>query len=187
MWCTIERTDKYVKTYVRVVVIDCKIREMGPADWVSVKDIYREGIDTGQATFESRTPEWAGWDSKHLPFARLVAVTPNLEIAGWAALSPVSTRAVYAGVAEVSVYVAAKFRGHGVGKQLMLALISASEENGIWTLQSSIFPENAATLSLHQGSGFRVVGHRERIGRAVNGVWRDTLLMERRSQSAGHD
>lgn len=167
--------------------IVCKIREMGPSDWESVRQIYREGIGTGQATFESEAPEWAGWDAKHLAFARLVAVTSEKEIAGWAALSPVSTRAVYAGVAEVSVYVGAKFRGHGVGTQLMQALISASEENGVWTLQSSIFPENAATLSLHQASGFRVVGHRERIGRAANGMWRDTLLMERRSQSVGKD
>jgi phosphinothricin acetyltransferase len=160
---------------------------MGPEDWESVKDIYREGIETGQATFESEAPEWAGWDAKHLSFARLVAFTSTNEIAGWAALSPVSTRAVYSGVAEVSVYVAAGFRGQGVGSQLMKTLISESEQNGIWTLQSSIFPENAATLLLHQASGFRVVGRRERIGRTANGAWRDTLLMERRSQSVGLD
>ena len=156
---------------------------MSPDDWPQVEAIYREGIATGQATFETETPSWKQWDARHLPVARLVVREGN-NISGWAALSPVSSRRVYAGVAEVSVYVAHSVRGHGIGKLLLLKLIEHSEQNGIWTLQASIFPENAASIALHESCGFRIVGRRERIGQ-LHGQWRDTVLMERRSALAG--
>lgn len=167
---------------------DYEIRHMEPSDWESVRLIYREGIATDNATFETTLPDWDEWDRKHLAFGRLVAVAvPGSTVFGWAALSPVSLRAVYRGVAEVSVYVAGEARGRGLGTKLLQALIVESETNGVWTLQSSVFPENLATVGLHERCGFRIVGHRERIGRSGSGVWRDTLLMERRSQKVGHD
>ncbi len=156
------------------------IEGMQPADWPSVRAIYQQGIDTGQATFETLTPSWEDWDQGHHPFGRLVARI-NRDIVGWAALSPVSRRAVYAGVAEVSVYVAEAYRGRGVGRALLQALILESLEHGIWTLQASIFPENEASVALHQRCGFRVVGRRERLAQQF-GVWRDVLLLERRSR-----
>jgi phosphinothricin acetyltransferase len=148
-----------------------------------VRVIYLEGIATGNATFETSAPEWETWDAAHLPHGRLVARADG-EIAGWAALSPISSRCVYAGVAEVSVYVAATARGSGTGRALIAALIEASEAAGIWTLQAGVFPENTASLALFEKSGFRLVGRRERIGR-LDGRWRDTLLLERRSVVAG--
>jgi L-amino acid N-acyltransferase YncA len=157
----------------------CKISEMRPGDWADVRTIYAEGIATGQATFETGTPSWEAWDGSHLPCARLVA-RQDETVVGWAALSPVSTRKAYAGVAEVSVYVAQNHRGAGVGHELLEALISESEENGIWSLQGVMFPENAASVALHERCGFCEVGRRERIG-MLHGVWRDTLLLERRS------
>lgn len=164
-----------------------KIREMVRDDWDAVRTIYLEGITTGQATFETSAPSWAKWDSSHLPFARLIASSePDGLTQGWAALCRVSARSVYAGVAEVSVYIAGDFRGQGLGRQLLLALIKESEKNGIWTLQASIFPENRASITLHQSCGFRIVGVRERIGKMCN-IWRDTVLMERRSELAGTD
>lgn len=156
------------------------VQPMQPADWPSVRAIYQQGINTGQATFETQAPSWESWDQSHHPFGRLVARLEG-EIVGWAALSPVSRRAVYAGVAEVSVYVAEEQRARGVGRTLLRALILESLEHGIWTLQASILPENEASVGLHQSCGFRVVGRRERIARQF-GVWRDVLLLERRSQ-----
>lgn len=147
--------------------------------------IYLDGVATGRATFEERAPSWAEWTSGHLPAPRLVA-TDGQNIVGWAALSPVSLRHVYAGVAEVSVYVSSDWRGRGVGKRLLEILAVESEKNMIWTLQASIFPENLASLALHKSGGFREVGRRERIGK-MNGVWRDTLLLERRSRIVGTD
>ena len=159
------------------------IEPMQPQQWPQVAAIYQEGIATGQATFEMAVPSFEHWDRNHLPIARFIAGHGG-NIVGWAALSPVSQRQVYAGVAEVSVYVAAAGRGSGVGRQLLEALIDESERNGIWTLQAGIFPENAASIALHLACGFREVGRRERIGK-MNGVWRDTLLLERRSQTVG--
>ena len=162
-----------------------EVRPMTAEDWESVRAIYLAGIATGQATFEAEAPTWATWSNKHLPVPRLVAIS-NESLAGWAALSPVSARPVYAGVAEVSVYVDANVRGVGIGSLLLEALIQESERIGIWTLQASIFPENVASVSLHNSFGFREVGRRESIAK-MNGVWRDTLLFERRSAVVGTD
>jgi phosphinothricin acetyltransferase len=159
------------------------IEPMTPDDWPAVRAIYLEGIATENATFESSAPEWERWDAAHIPSCRLVART-NGEILGWAALSAVSSRCVYAGVAEVSVYVAAAARGQGVGFRLLTGLVAASEQADFWTLQAGIFPENNASVRLHERCGFRVVGKRERLGQ-LNGTWRDVLLMERRSGRVG--
>jgi L-amino acid N-acyltransferase YncA len=159
------------------------IRDLLPSDWEAVRRIYQEGIATGQATFESEAPAWDGWDAKHLSAARLVADDGD-QILGWAALSPVSDRCAYSGVAEVSVYVAERARGRGVGRNLLEALTTAAEAAGIWTLQAGIFPENEASVTLHLRCGFRVVGRRERLGR-LDGHWRDVLLLERRSTLVG--
>ena len=158
---------------------------MLPADWPTVRAIYLEGITTRQATFETQAPSWQAWDESHSPFARLVA-RDGETVVGWAALSPVSSRQAYAGVAEVSVYVAQSQRGAGLGRQLLEALIAESEENGIWSLQAVMFPENARSVALHRRCGFREVGRRERIGK-LDSVWRDTMLLERRSQQIGID
>jgi L-amino acid N-acyltransferase YncA len=161
---------------------------MTAAHWPAVRRIYEEGVATGQATFQTEAPTWAEWDYGHLPHSRLVAVDAGYagsgQVLGWAALSPVSSRCVYGGVAEVSVYVAAEARGRGVGRQLLAALITESEAYGLWTLQASIFPENTTSISIHLGAGFREVGRRERIGQQ-HGLWRDTLLLERRSAVVG--
>src|SRR5436190_18076662 len=138
------------------------IEQFRPGDWEQVRRIYLEGIAAGNATFETVTPSWEAWDAAHLPFARLVARDEE-SVAGWAALSPVSQRCVYGGVAEVSVYVSSASRGAGVGQALLRALIEASEKNGIWTLQAGIFPENSASIALHLAGGFHEVGRRERI------------------------
>ena len=151
--------------------------------WEEVRTIYEEGIKTGNATFEQRAPDWATWNNGHLVTARIIAIEDNQAL-GWAALSPVSGRCVYRGVAEVSVYVKAGARGNGLGKQLLKKLIEESEANGIWTLQAGIFSENVPSIKVHQACGFRIVGTRERIGK-LNGIWRDTLLLERRSNTAG--
>lgn len=156
---------------------------MRETDWPAVRAIYQEGIATGQATFETAAPEWEVWDAGHRPDCRLVA-RQGEQVIGWAALSPVSRRAVYRGVAEVSIYVAEAARGRGVGRALLAALIEASEAAGVWTLQASVFSENEASVALHLSWGFRVVGRRERIG-LHHGVWRDTLMLERRSSKAG--
>jgi len=161
------------------------IEPMQPQDWDQVRDIYLQGIATGNATFETAAPSFEAWDKKHFSFARLVARS-GPEIAGWAALSPVSERCCYAGIGDLSVYVAAANRGAGIGRKLLQALIDESERNGLWTLQAGIFPENVASLAVHRSCGFRDVGHRERIGR-LDGVWRDTVLLERRSTKVGVD
>ena len=160
------------------------IESMRPDDWPSVRSIYEEGIATGNATLESAAPPWVEWDGAHLPVGRLVARRDG-EVVGWAALSRVSERCVYEGVAEVSIYVAAEARGSGVGKALLSALVDASEAAGIWTLQAGIHPENSPSLRLHERCGFRVVGVRERLGRDASGRWRDVALLERRSRNVG--
>jgi L-amino acid N-acyltransferase YncA len=162
-----------------------RIDPMVPADWPAVREIYVEGIATGHATFETQAPSWETWDTSHSPWARLVA-RQDETVSGWAALSPISSRKAYEGVAEVSVYVAQSQRGRGIGRQLLEALIAASEANGIWSLQAAMFPENAGSVALHRRCGFREVGRRERIGR-LDGVWRDTILLERRSRQIGID
>ena len=156
---------------------------MTAADWPVVRAIYEEGVATGHATFETSAPAWDAWDAGHLKSCRLVAVDDD-RVIGWAALSPVSGRCVYAGVADESVYVAAVARGRGVGGRLLQALIAESERHGIWTLQAGIFPENKASVAAHERAGFRIVGRREKIGE-MNGVWRDVLLLEKRSATVG--
>jgi phosphinothricin acetyltransferase len=156
-----------------------EIRPMTLADWPEVERIYAEGIATGLATFETETPSWAEFDGGKLAAARLVAVEEG-SVVGWAALSPTSVRACYEGVAEHSVYVAERARGRGVGRALLEELVAQADAAGIWTLQTSIFPENRPSLALHERVGFRVVGRRERIARH-GGRWQDTLLLERRS------
>ena len=156
---------------------------MNENHWPTVREIYLAGIAGGNATFETEAPSWEVWNAKHLPFARIVAVVDGA-VEGWAALSPVSTRDVYSGVAEDSVYVATDAQGLGVGRALLRNLIVESEANGIWTLQNSIFPENVASIRLHLAFGFREVGYRERIAQ-LNGVWRNTIFMERRSKIIG--
>lgn len=156
------------------------IAAMTPADADAVLAIYQAGLDTGQASFETTAPSWADWDVAHLPDHRLVAMSQDGRPVGWAALSPVSRRRVYAGVAEVSIYVATGARGMGVGRALLRRLIVSSEAGGMWTLQAGIFPENHASVRLHTAQGFRIVGRREKIGWHL-GRWRDTLLLERRT------
>ena len=156
---------------------------MQPSDWPSVRDIYEQGIATKQATFDTTAPSWEEWNARHLTDARLVAERDG-EVLAWAALSPVSARAAYAGVAEESIYVAEGARGEGIGSALLNELLGRADEAGFWTIQTSIFPENAASLALHRRCGFRVVGTRERIAR-LDGMWRDTVLLERRSDLAG--
>ena len=162
------------------------IEKMSRAHWEQVRSIYLEGIRTGHATFETEAPDWERWDASHLALARLVALACSGRVAGWAALGPVSSRKVYEGVAEVSVYVGGEFRGKGVGRALLEALVRESEANGVWTLQAGIFPENVASVGLHLACGFREVGRRERVGR-LKGVWRDAVLLERRSRVVGRD
>jgi phosphinothricin acetyltransferase len=157
---------------------------MKDEDWDEVASIYQEGIATSNATFETDTPTWEKWDKSHLRDCRLVARAEG-KVTGWVALSPVSTRCVYSGVAEVSLYVSASTRGIGVGKDLLLSLIDESERIGIWTLQAGIFPENIASIALARACGFREVGRRERIGQ-MDGTWRDVILMERRSKFVGN-
>jgi L-amino acid N-acyltransferase YncA len=155
------------------------IRKMHPVDSQNVLEIYRMGIETRNATFETVVPSWQDWDSKHLPHSRFVSEEDNI-VTGWAALSPFSAREPYKGVAEVSIYVATTYRYKNTGSELMKQVIASSESNGIWTLVSSVFPENEATLKLHRKFGFREIGRRERIAR-LDGIWRDTILLERRS------
>ncbi|MFI8684873.1 GNAT family N-acetyltransferase [Rossellomorea sp. NPDC077527] len=159
------------------------VDKMKKDDWHQVADIYQEGIATGNATFQKDVPSWEEWDGSHIKVSRIVA-RENNSLLGWAALSPVSSRCVYSGVAEVSVYVSNQYNGKGIGSLLLDALIEISEQNGYWTLQSGIFPENVASIKLHEKHGFRIVGRREKIGK-MDGVWRDTVLMERRSKRVG--
>jgi L-amino acid N-acyltransferase YncA len=161
------------------------IEKMLPEDYPSVNKIYEEGIATGHATFQTAAPNWQNWDKSHLPDARLVARSSDDGLVlGWGALTPVSSRCVYAGVAEVSIYVAKSAREMGVGQAILQELIGESEKIGLWTLQSGIFPENLASIKLHEKCGFRIVGRRERIGK-MGEIWRDNLLLERRSLKNG--
>ena len=164
------------------------IRAMTESDWEVVANIYREGIETGHATFETSVPTWEGWDGAHVDSCRLVAELDG-EVVGWAALSAVSDRCVYGGVGEVSVYVGSTGRGKGIGTRLLSALVAASEKAGFWSLQAGMFPENAGSIALHGKCGFREVGRRERISKMeigpMKGKWRDVLLLERRSPSVG--
>jgi phosphinothricin acetyltransferase len=162
------------------------VERMTRADWPSVQEIYRAGLESGEASFETIVPDWESWDAKYLADFRFVARDDGGDVVGWAGLTRVSMRRVYVGVAEVSVYVAPSAQRRGVGERLLRALIDASEGEGIWTLQSGIFPENAASIALHRKCGFREVGRRERLGKHRD-VWRDSLLFERRSNVAGID
>lgn len=157
-----------------------RMRPMQPEDWPAVSDIYRLGIETGIATFERSCPSYEVWDQNHLQSCRPVAVDGN-RIAGWAALNPVSKRQVYDGVAEISIYIHPDYRGKGIGRLLLWQLIVESEAAGFWTLQASILDANEASIAIHEHCGFRTVGYRERIARDHNGQWRNTVLMERRS------
>lgn len=161
------------------------IKPMNPGHWEEVKNIYESGIATGIATFETAAPSWEKWNGTHLTFGRLVAVEDH-GVAGWAALSRVSDRCVYGGVAEVSVYVSGSHKGKGIGTLLLQNLIAESEKNGIWTLQAGIFNENIPSIRLHEKVGFRVIGCRERIGK-LNCTWRDNCILERRSKTVGAD
>jgi phosphinothricin acetyltransferase len=161
------------------------ITTMLPEHWEEVKTIYEEGIASGNATFQTAAPAWQEWDNAHVKTCRIVA-TANGEVLGWAALTPVSGRCVYAGVAEVSVYVASRTRGKNIGSMLLEELINQSEENCFWTLQSGIFPENKASISIHEKNGFRIIGYREKIGK-MGDVWRDNIFLERRSNKVGRD
>lgn len=158
---------------------------MTPTDWPTVQRIFQEGIETGHATFEEKAPDWESFNTSRLPAHRLVAETAGQGVLGWAAVSAVSSRPVYAGVVEHSVYVAAEARGLGLGKALLQALINSTEQGGVWTIQSNIFPENHSSLRVHEAAGFRIIGSRSRIARMTYGPaagqWRDTLLLERRS------
>ena len=166
------------RMHVRIVPLEAR-------HWAAVQSIFAEGIATGEATFETEVPSWTAWDRTHHPFARLVALSDD-PVVGWAALSPVSPREVYRGVAEVSVYVAENYRGQGVGGALLRKLIVASEAAGVWTLQAGVFRENEASIELHRKAGFRVVGRREKLGE-LRGRWRDVVLLERRSETVGAD
>jgi phosphinothricin acetyltransferase len=159
------------------------IRNLDENDWKPVSEIYKQGIETKNATFEKSVPSWEYWNDNHLPVCRFVAEL-NKEVIGWAALSAFSKREVYKGVAEVSIYVSIEHSGKGIGKKLMNRLIEESEAKGIWSLQASIFPENKASIHLHKSIGFREIGYLEKIS-VMEGVWRDTVLLERRSKIAG--
>lgn len=164
--------------------MDYNIEVMKPSDWKRVSEIYKQGIDTKIATFQSEIPTWEAWDSGHCKHCRLVA-RYNDEILGWAALSPVSGRCVYAGVAEVSIYIGNKYRGINLGTSLLEKLIEISEEHGYWTLQSGIIKENIGSLKLHNKCGFREIGYREKVGKMDTGKWHDVVLVERRSKNIG--
>jgi phosphinothricin acetyltransferase len=163
--------------------MDTIIDEMRDGDWELVRRIYLEGLATGQASFETAAPSWESWDSAHFKHSRLIA-RENDKVIAWAALAPTSRRSCYAGVAEVSLYVSTDYHGRGIGKLLLSKLIESSERHGIWSLCGSTFPENKQSLRVQFACGFREVGRRERIAQH-NGVWRDTIITERRSQVAG--
>ncbi len=160
-----------------------EIRSFQQDDWPFVQNIYQQGIDTKNATFEEKAKTWPAWDNSTLKVCRLVVIDGQ-RVRGWAALNPVSSRQVYAGVAEVSVYIATAYQGQGIAKKLLTTLVEASEKAGIWTLQAGIFPENQASIGLHKKCGFRVVGTREKLGK-MDDTWRDVVLLERRSQVVG--
>lgn len=160
-----------------------EIRPIREQHYPEITRIYLAGIATGNATFQADAPSWKDWDSSHLPSCR-IAVFEGDNMLAWAALSPVSSRCIYAGVAEVSVYVDESARGKGIGKSILNQLIIESELAGLWTLQAGIFPENISSIKLHEACGFRLIGYRERIGK-MKGVWRDNLILERRSKVIG--
>ncbi len=165
--------------------MDCQIRAMEQKDWDDVSRIYRQGIDTNLATFQAECPLYEEWDNSHLKTCRLVAVCDS--VVGWAALTPVSSRCVYAGIAEVSIYVDTAYSGKGIGACLLNELIIQSEQEGIWTLQAGIMGDNLASIRLHEKCGFRMVGYRERLGCDRYGTWRNTVLMEKRSTKIGNN
>lgn len=165
--------------------MDYKIDEMNESDWDQVAKIYLEGINTGKATFQTEVPTFENWNNGHIASCRLVARSVENDILGWVALSPTSSRCVYAGVAEVSIYIGENYRGLGIGKNLFNSLIKRSEEEGFWTLQSGIIRENTASIELHKKCGFKLVGIREKIAKMSNGVWHDVAFMERRSNIIG--
>ncbi|MFT8888839.1 GNAT family N-acetyltransferase [Ethanoligenens sp.] len=166
--------------------MDAVIRSMNDKDWPSVSKIYRQGIETGKATFQSDIPTYDDWDAAHIRECRFVAVVDG-EVVGWVALSKISSRCVYGGVAEVSIYIAENYREEGVGRQLLKYLITESEKAGFWMLQSGIMEDNTASIRLHERCGFRMVGYREKIGKDVRGKWRNNVLMEKRSHLVGID
>lgn len=157
---------------------------MAPRDWPAVAEIYRQGIESGNATFETEVPGWESWDAARSPECRLVAEAGG-EVVGYAALSPVSGRCVYDGVREAKIYIAAAARRRGIGGRLLRRLVAESEAHGIWTLQAGVFPENAGSIRIFEKAGFRVLGTHRRLGRFHDGRWRDVVLMERRSGVAG--
>jgi L-amino acid N-acyltransferase YncA len=162
----------------KTVATDIEVRPFRDEDWPAVRTIYAQGIATGNATFETEVPAFDRWAAAHPPQYRFVAILGG-DIVGWVAAAPVSDRCAYAGVLEHSVYVDARARGQGIGRQLLETLIEQADSSGVWTIQSGILPENQASVELHQRCGFRVVGTRERLGQ-LHGTWRDVLLMERR-------
>jgi L-amino acid N-acyltransferase YncA len=164
---------------------EVRIEPMTPSDWPAVREIYAAGIATGDATLEPAVPDWATWDTAHRGEHRLVARTPDGRVLAWTAVASVSNRRVYAGVVEESIYVATDAQGQGIGRALLEALIASTEAAGIWTIQTGILAENAASLALHERVGFRKIGLRERLGRDSHGRWRDVWLMERRSTRVG--
>ena len=166
--------------------MDRIVRNMEQADWEQVALIYLEGINTGKSTFQGEVPPWEIWDAGHIKTCRLLACEGS-EVLGWAALTPFSSRAVYSGVADLSIYIGEKHRGQGVGRLLLAAIIEESEKLGFWTLQSKIIGENTASIELHKKCGFRVIGYKEKLGRMPNGIWHDIVLMERRSNTMGRD
>ncbi|OKL41959.1 GNAT family N-acetyltransferase [Pontibacter flavimaris] len=160
------------------------LTEMLPVHYPQVKEIYEQGIATNNATLETKAPDWEEWDSKYMKSCRLVALAEDGSIAGWAALTAVSGRCVYRGVAENSVYIHPKYKGRGIGRLLLQQLVQESEQEGIWTLQAHMLKENEASVRLHEQCGFKIVGLRERFGQ-LHGQWRDTWLMEKRSKVVG--
>ncbi|MGB8489465.1 MAG: N-acetyltransferase family protein [Bacteroidales bacterium] len=163
--------------------MEVEFRPMVKDDWDQVSEIFRQGIETQNATFETQVPSWEKWDLAHVQSCRIVATIENV-VVGWAALIPVSARKVYAGVGEVSIYISNKYKGLKIGTWLLDRLIEESEQEGFWTLQAGIFTENTASINLHQNLGFRIIGYREKIGQ-MKGIWRDTVLLERRSKKTG--
>jgi phosphinothricin acetyltransferase len=160
--------------------MELRIREMKDTDWEAIGSIYREGIETNIATFQREVPTFEEWDRSHIKACRMVA-EENGQVVGWVALSAVSSRCVYSGVAEVSIYIKAECRGRGIGVKLLQYVIEASEKEGFWTLQSGIIESNKASIALHKKAGFRMIGYRERIAKDHHGEWQNTVLMERRS------
>jgi L-amino acid N-acyltransferase YncA len=166
--------------------MDYEIEEMKESDWQQVSNIYLEGIKTGTATFQTEVPTWEAWDKGHIKCCRLAAKFGD-KVLGWAALSPTSSRCVYKGVAEVSIYIGKEYKEQGIGSALLKNLIKESEKNGFWTLQSGIIAKNTASIALHKKCGFREVGIREKVAKMNNKDWLDVVFMERRSKTAGID